>query len=186
MANVALGAGKQVACVKIDAAPALVTIECERLGALNKVPAGGPDEEGFELHLRYEGVRPMLLEKSDDARPILVAEFDAQRIVVVPYCGTLALVGGKGRYRWSMSKPERWPGVYQPQWRALTRLVVPEVAFVVPDGHTRIGALNAGTAIKCDDGDPWALDGSPKAIGSGTRATVVGGDRARIFTLTQL
>jgi hypothetical protein len=177
----ALGAGKVVASVKIEAAPALVSLECERLSASGGVPAGGPDGDGFDLHLRYEGARPMLLEKSDDGRPIFVCEFDAQRVVIVPYCGTLSLVGGQGRYRWSIARPEKWNGVYVPSWHALTRYLGRVTSFTVPDGHTRIGSLNAGSIVTSADGDTWALDGNPKPIASGTKATTTA--PIRIFTL---
>ena len=106
-------------------------------------------------------------------------------MVLVPYCGTLALVGGLGRYRWSISRPEKWNGVYTPEWRPLTRYVAREKPFAVPDGHTRIGSMNAGAAVISVDGDTWALDGSDKPVGSGTRATPVLA-AIRLFTLTYL
>lgn len=185
MSFLALGPGKAVASVNLAFAPAIVTIECERLPALGKEPAGGPDADGLDLHVRYEGVRPLLQDKSDDARAILVCEFDPQRLVIVPYCGTIALTGGSGRYRWSISQPEKWPGVYVPEWRSLTRLLVRGKSFTVPDGHTRIGSLNAEATVTSADGDLWALDGTPKPIGSGTRATATSRS-VRLFTLAHL
>ena len=181
MASLARGPGQMVASVKIDVAPAILSLECERLPAKGSDPAGGPDKEGCDLHVRYEGARPMLLEKSDQGRPILACEFDAQCLVIVPYCGTLALVGGRGRYRWSISRPEKWDGVYVPQWRALTRVLGRETSFFVPEGHTRIGSLNAGSMLVSADGDVWALDGSDKPVVSGMRATA--SMPVRIFTL---
>ena len=184
MSSLARGAGKVVASVKVDVAPALISLECERLAAKGSDPAGGPDDDGYELHVRYEGARPMLLDRSDNASPIVTCEFDAQRMVIVPYCGTFALLGGKGRYRWSISRPEKWNGVYVPQWRPLTRYLHRGKQFAGPDGHTQIGSFNAGRLVASEDGDEWALDGSAKPIGSGTRATTV--LALRIFTLAHL
>ncbi len=184
MARLAGGVGKVVASCKVDVEPAIITLECDRLPADGTDPAGGPDTAGFDLHVRYESSRPMLLDRSDDGRSILVAEFDAQRVLILPKCGEIQLIGGRGLYRWSIGKPEKWNGNYTPQWRTLTRFCTRSTDFTIPDGHTEIGALNANVAIVAADGDAWLLDGSPKPVSPGSVFTP--GGPVRVFTRIHL
>lgn len=182
MGVVAKGAGQVLYSVPIPAScvPALVTVECDRLEASSADPAGGPDADGLDLHLRFIASRAALNQKSDDADPTAVYEFDATPEVLLSRCGTLYLVGGAGLYRASLSLPERWPYEYVQQWRNLTRRLARATDFRVPRGHTMIGSHNTAAEVNVD-GDLLFLDGAPKGIASGTlvRSTTI---NMRLFT----
>jgi hypothetical protein len=68
-----------------------------------------------------------------------------------------------------------------PQWRALTRFLGRGLTFTVPEGHTRIGSLNANSTLTSADGDLWVLDGSEKPVVAGMQAKA--SLPIRIFTL---
>ena len=188
--GLALGAGQVVARMRIPCAPAILTVECERLPAVvgiggGGLPVGGPDADGYDLHLRYVATRASVNDKSPESNPVLTIEFDVTPVVLLPFCGEIFLVGGSGNYRWSLSLPEKYTGAYVPEWRALSRWLKRATRFQIPTGHTRIGSLNANVNINAADGDRWQLDGSPKPCTPGQWA-VAGASNVRIFTLAYL
>jgi len=122
---------------------------------------GGIDANGNWLHMRYSGSIVQATRSSatttdpDYAEPNLTVEFDADGVIILPYCGNVDFVGGVGDYLVNVSEGEHTrvvpshrektnpvvPTGYQPVLHALTSHL--ELGtFTVPDWHTRIWTYN--------------------------------------------
>jgi hypothetical protein len=163
--------------------PVRVSVDCRRVGN----GAGGPDAEGFSLHVRWTRSAGRIQSPAGGLGEPALVEFDADGAVDLPAgCGTLELVGGAGDYHAAIYNVVRLaPGCYAPRRRQLARMCdATHLRFDIPQAHERLGASfgNAGAVIATSDGIASVLSTTPEACVPGQSYTLAA--PARIFTET--